>query len=193
MPPQYPQPYPQPPEWVHWRPDIYWTPTAIVLPPAAYRTQIAVAPGQLVQAFAGPGRRLAARMIDGLVMLGIIMPIIGVLVDTHAPPAVTSLVVLVLIACEFAYEVVLTTIYGGGLGKIALGIRVVRSYDTRRTPHFGAALGRWASYLLFSLLCYFLMVGVLDQLWLLWDRPRRQCLHDKAAGTIVIRTLEYQG
>jgi uncharacterized RDD family membrane protein YckC len=29
--------------------------------------------------------------------------------------------------------------------------------------------------------------AVLNELWLLWDR-RRQCLHDKAAGTIVVRT-----
>ena len=33
----------------------------------------------------------------------------------------------------------------------------------------------------------FLVVGVLDALWLLWDRPRRQCLHDKAAKTFVVR------
>jgi uncharacterized RDD family membrane protein YckC len=29
--------------------------------------------------------------------------------------------------------------------------------------------------------------AVLNELWLLWDR-RRQCLHDKAARTIVVRT-----
>ena len=29
--------------------------------------------------------------------------------------------------------------------------------------------------------------GLLDTLWLLWDR-RRQCLHDKAAHTVVVKT-----
>jgi uncharacterized RDD family membrane protein YckC len=29
--------------------------------------------------------------------------------------------------------------------------------------------------------------ALLDELWLLWD-PRRQCLHDKWAGTVVVRT-----
>jgi uncharacterized RDD family membrane protein YckC len=31
------------------------------------------------------------------------------------------------------------------------------------------------------------LFGLLNELWVLWD-PRRQCLHDKVARTIVIRT-----
>lgn len=29
--------------------------------------------------------------------------------------------------------------------------------------------------------------GILDPLWLLWDRPYRQCLHDKWPRTIVVQ------
>jgi RDD family len=29
--------------------------------------------------------------------------------------------------------------------------------------------------------------GLLDSLWLLWDKPHRQCLHDKVADTVVIK------
>jgi uncharacterized RDD family membrane protein YckC len=32
-------------------------------------------------------------------------------------------------------------------------------------------------------------LGALDPLWCLWD-DKRQCLHDKAAGTIVINDPE---
>jgi uncharacterized RDD family membrane protein YckC len=32
--------------------------------------------------------------------------------------------------------------------------------------------------------CY---IGLLDPLWCLWDRPYRQCLHDKPAKTVVIK------
>ena len=28
----------------------------------------------------------------------------------------------------------------------------------------------------------------LDGLWQLWDKPLRQCLHDKAADTVVVKT-----
>jgi hypothetical protein len=32
--------------------------------------------------------------------------------------------------------------------------------------------------------CY---VGLLDPLWCLWDKPYRQCLHDKPAKTVVVK------
>jgi uncharacterized RDD family membrane protein YckC len=31
------------------------------------------------------------------------------------------------------------------------------------------------------------VLGLLDGLWQLWDKPYRQCLHDKAAKTVVVR------
>ncbi|WP_338320576.1 hypothetical protein [Streptomyces lonarensis] len=30
-----------------------------------------------------------------------------------------------------------------------------------------------------------LLVGLLNVVWCLWDRPWRQCWHDKVAGTFV--------
>ena len=32
------------------------------------------------------------------------------------------------------------------------------------------------------------LFGLLNSLWLLWDKPNRQCLHDKVAGTVVVKT-----
>ena len=71
-------------------------------------------------------------------------------------------------------------------GKRALGIRVVTA-DTRSKISYGASAGREAVFQLCPLVplagsIFFL----LDNLWLTWD-PRRQCLHDKAARTIVIK------
>jgi uncharacterized RDD family membrane protein YckC len=51
----------------------------------------------------------------------------------------------------------------------------------------GAAAGRAAIYALPTAIPFIGgLFALLNELWLLWD-PRRQCLHDKAAGTIVVK------
>jgi hypothetical protein len=30
-------------------------------------------------------------------------------------------------------------------------------------------------------------LGLIDGLWQLWDKPLQQCLHDKAAQTVVVK------
>ena len=71
---------------------------------------------------------------------------------------------------------------GQTLGNMALGIGV-------RDVHTGAAIGvgrgllRWmVRYLLY----FFLLPGILSDLWPLWD-TRRQTLADKAANTVMIK------
>ena len=65
-------------------------------------------------------------------------------------------------------------------GKAVLGLRVLKVDGCR--VGWGTALLRafvaWAAGLL-------LWVGLLDCLWCLWD-AERQCIHDKAASTIVV-------
>jgi signal peptidase I len=69
-------------------------------------------------------------------------------------------------------------------GKLYAGTRVI-------APD-GSVPGWWRSTLralvgsLAELVANLLVLGILDPAWLLWD-PRRQTLHDKAAGTLVIR------
>ncbi|CAM5711716.1 RDD domain-containing protein OS=Streptomyces glaucescens OX=1907 GN=SGLAU_13235 PE=4 SV=1 [Streptomyces glaucescens] len=53
--------------------------------------------------------------------------------------------------------------------------------EAREPPSFGAALRRWLVYSVSGLL----FVGVVGVLWCLWDKPWRQCWHDKAARTFV--------
>jgi uncharacterized RDD family membrane protein YckC len=81
------------------------------------------------------------------------------------------------------YEAVATTRYGRTLGKRWLHIRPVRTNGT--ALGWGRSFGRsgvyWASGL-------FSWIGLLDPLWCLWD-VNRQCLHDKAADTIVINDV----
>jgi uncharacterized RDD family membrane protein YckC len=85
------------------------------------------------------------------------------------------------------YDSVQHGLWGQTLGKRALGTRVVRA-DTRSKIGFGAAAGRAAVYGVPPIVP---VVGglfaLLNELWLLWDK-QRQCLHDKVASTVVVKT-----
>lgn len=99
-------------------------------------------------------------------------------------------ITLIQATVALVYHVAFLSRNGASLGKMALSIRVRRTgrpgpltllEATRRqalqfaltliglVPIIGSVLG---------------LVSSLDQAWLLWD-PRRQCLHDKIADTVV--------
>jgi uncharacterized RDD family membrane protein YckC len=86
----------------------------------------------------------------------------------------------------FAYDWVQHGLWGRTIGKRALGTKVVTASDRSKVSG-GAAGGRAA---VFALPPIVPLVGglfaLLNELWLLWDR-QRQCLHDKAAKTVVIK------
>jgi len=86
----------------------------------------------------------------------------------------------------FAYDWVQHGLWGQTLGKRALGTKVVSASDRSKVSG-GAAGGRAA---VFALPPIVPLVGglfaLLNELWLLWDR-QRQCLHDKAAKTVVVK------
>lgn len=173
-------------------------------------------PPPTTQEPARPGLRLAARLLDvvvvGVVVLVVQLPMwtavlshnpqIRQLVDEYLseqgsdaqlaalqqallPWATLSSVVM--LAIWFLYEVPLTVRRGQTLGKLLVGIRVTSTGSTGRLS-WVAVLGRWAILGLPSL---FGFIGVLFQAldcgWQLSDRARRQCLHDKAVGTVVVR------
>lgn len=131
---------------------------------------------------ARPRRRLAARVLDTvIVLLGVLLFIILGEV-THVP--VRGFVHVALVVWVLLYEPLLTTCYGGALGKLALGLRVVRNDDARRQPNFGMSFWRWVFTLGFRVIPFGFLV---DSFWLLGDRPLYRCLHDMAARTLVIR------
>jgi uncharacterized RDD family membrane protein YckC len=103
---------------------------------------------------------------------------------------VVSLLAFYLVA--FLYDWIQHWQWGQTIGKRALGIRVVRA-DGNPSVGAGAACGRAAIYAFAPLIP---LVGslfeLLNELWLTWD-PRRQCLHDKAAHTVVVKKDYYQG
>ena len=76
---------------------------------------------------------------------------------------------------------------GQTLGKMALGIRVRDAATGGPVGPSKAAL----RYIVPALLAFvtFGLVWLLDGLWPLWDR-RRQALHDKLAGSVVVNAKE---
>jgi uncharacterized RDD family membrane protein YckC len=89
------------------------------------------------------------------------------------------------IAVAVVWEVVATRTWGRTPGKAILHIRAVKvvSNEVRfERLSKGTCWGRAGAYFGFSLVS---VVGLLDVLWCLWD-GERQCLHDKAASTVVV-------
>ncbi|MER5882844.1 RDD family protein [Streptomyces sp. NPDC001941] len=86
----------------------------------------------------------------------------------------------VLLVLGVLYEAVPTAKWGRTLGKKLFGLQV-RDIEAHEPPSFGAALRRWLVYGLLGVLA----VGLLNVLWCVFDRPWRQCWHDKAARTFV--------
>ncbi|BCY08892.1 hypothetical protein L3i22_039800 [Actinoplanes sp. L3-i22] len=87
--------------------------------------------------------------------------------------------------CQYLYTVELLVRWNGQtLGKRIMKIRVV-------SLHPGVPLTRGIAARRFLLVVAGVFVPVLpllDGLWQLWDKPFRQCLHDKAAETVVVTT-----
>jgi uncharacterized RDD family membrane protein YckC len=156
-------------------------------------------------ALANPGRRLGARALDALVLLPVLIAFCAItiaLVAPHVGPIFPTInnnpnvrepvpgfvwIYLALFGCAIAagvvmvfYEAIATVRYGRTLGKAWLHIRPVRTDG--QPLGWGRSIGRVSLYFASGFLNW---LGLLDPLWCLWDE-NQQCLHDKAAGTLVI-------
>lgn len=164
-------------------------------------------------ALARPGERLAAKLIDGALITAPLMVLLTVLViaavaianDGYASsdPAQTWVVTLVAVfaaalivgliasALSYLYLVTYQVRTGSTVGKRTMKIRTLRM-DGAPLDHT-AARRRWLASEGIALLGLIPFVGSItgvyawvDALWLLWDKPWQQCLHDKYARTIVV-------
>ncbi|MEW2517723.1 RDD family protein [Actinacidiphila alni] len=89
-------------------------------------------------------------------------------------------VLLVAVLAGLLLEVLPTAKWGRTLGKKLVGLRVL-DVEAQLPPGFGASLRRWLTHTVLDAL----VVGAVGLAWCLFDRPWRQCWHDKAAGTFV--------
>lgn len=157
---------------------------------------------------ASMGRRFGARLIDG-VAFGVIYFILAAIglagsigaaqdcdpsaadystcVNDASSNIVASFgaVVGMLAIVGLLYEWLMTGLVGATLGKLAVGIRVVKA-DTGQKPGLGSSFIRWIIPLAGSFACG---IGqLLVYLSPFWDKSgRQQGWHDKAASTMVVQ------
>ncbi|HEV8278508.1 MAG TPA: RDD family protein [Streptosporangiaceae bacterium] len=121
------------------------------------------------QAFNNGVSHLMAGMIDTFLLLGAAVGVVS-----------------------FAYDWLQHGLWGQTIGKRVMGTKVVTA-DTRSPISGQAACGRAAVYALVPVVpSVGGLFALVNESWLLWD-PRRQCLHDKAARTVVVKTSMLPG
>ncbi|GGX27891.1 RDD family protein [Streptomyces chryseus] len=154
---------------------------------------------------AGLAKRLAARLIDTVVLGGavaaIAVPLVSAAlahIDDKIEAAKLSgetvtvwlldgttagylgIVLGAYLLIGVVYEVLPTVKWGRTLGKKLCRMHV-RDIEAHEPPTFGPALRRWLVYGVLGVLA----IGIVNAAWCLFDRPWRQCWHDKAARTFV--------
>ncbi|WP_328582159.1 RDD family protein [Streptomyces sp. NBC_00370] len=175
-------------------------------PPAA-DPFLQMAQAQAASRPAGLGKRFLARLIDTVVLgaiVGAVAVPLAAKAKTHVDEKIDAArqtgrtvtvwlldgttggylgaLVGALLVVGILYEALPTGKWGRTLGKKLCGLRVC-GIESHEAPGFGAALRRWLVYSVLGVL----VVGVFNVLWCLFDRPWRQCWHDKAARTFVAR------
>lgn len=135
---------------------------------------------------AGLGLRAAARLADVVLVMvpaWLVLAPLLILAFGSSRPASLGAVALAW-AVTVGYETWLTTATGQTVGKRAVGIRVV-DRATARPPRNQASFRRAALPPVLGTV----LPGLgwfLPYLWAVWD-PSRRGLHDRVAGTIVVR------
>lgn len=180
------------------QPVVPWKPPVDDVFQAAARRQSAARPASL-------GRRLLARIVDTAV-LATVTAVAAVPLGTKAIDHINEkvdaakrsgqtvtvwlldgttggylgIVLAVLLLFGVLYDALPTAKWGRTLGKKVCGIEV-RDIEGHEPPSFGSALRRWLVYAVPGVL----VIGAVGVLWCLFDKPWRQCWHDKAAHTFV--------
>lgn len=125
---------------------------------------------------AGWWARVGATVVDGLVFI-IPSILVGVIIRNQGGD---DAIIWVLYA---AYIILLLGQRGQTVGNMAVHTRTVDAVSGD-LPGYGKASIRWFVQFILNIT---VIGGIINILWPLWD-DRNQTLHDKAAGTLVVRT-----
>lgn len=145
---------------------------------------------------ANRGRRLVARIIDFIIVAVPVAVIMNVLVgwvdytstssDQNGKQATVSGVTLLV---YFLYEGLMLTTRGQTVGKMAMKIRVAMLANGA-VPAGPPGWIRAAVYSVPEIVpCCGFVFWLINVLWCTWDKPYQQCLHDKAAKTVVVSAV----
>jgi uncharacterized RDD family membrane protein YckC len=155
------------------------------------------------------GDRLLAVLIDAAVLTGVALVLaiptfIGMFAAIAGAAAGTSssetpnagllfglpllielLYVLLVFVAGYVYHVEMFGRTGVTWGKRAMKLQLLRLDMLSAPVDRGVLAKRWATQSLVGAVVPFF--SLINGLWQLWDKPYQQCLHDKAAGTIVVK------
>jgi uncharacterized RDD family membrane protein YckC len=181
----------------------YGYPPGYAYPPAGVRRPGPVGPGGAP--LAEFWQRLVAYIIDGLIvgaalliptflLFGLVfVPYIASLEPGTAPNPVHFVLLYVLLfaiivplnlIASYVYFVRMCHRAGQTIGKRVMKIRVIRAADGGPID-LRSAKRRWLVQHVSAIVAPYFSWA--DGLWLLWDQPYRQCLHDKCAETVVVQ------
>ncbi len=144
-------------------------------------------------------RRLIARIIDGLIVSIPVSLVFWLATWGHRPwewndtnqSRQTGLSIIIALV-YFLYEGLMLTTRGQTLGKMAMSIRVAM-LDNGAIPEGRPGWTRAAVYSLPQVIpCCGFVFWLVNVLWCTWDQPYHQCIHDKAAKTVVVSTVEHR-
>lgn len=162
------------------------------------------------------GDRLLAWLIDSAVLVGVNLvlaipavigivavvasavssvqtdPVTGEVTDSPSPGLLVGPVLLIefawmllAVVAAYVYHVEMFGKTGVTWGKRAMKLRLIRADDPSAPITRGVLAKRWAVQNLVGIVVPFF--AWIDGLWQLWDKPYQQCLHDKAAPTMVVK------
>ena len=135
-------------------------------------------------------QRLAALLIDGLILGAVVLFTLLAAgmslqeVNDTVWNASSMAVIALFVLPEAIYDTAMVGARSQTFGKMVLGIAVVDASSHGRIGYL-RAFRRWLSTTF--LWALFTIPGIVDHLWPLRD-ARRQTLHDKFAGSVVVRT-----
>ena len=179
---------------------VYNTPGTGYTPQAL--TGMVDIPGRGHAKLASTSQRALARIIDGVLFFVVYIIVVAVGIASvsstvhHNADGTTTTsgggiaaffaAIAILGAIGLLYEVVMVAIKGATLGKMAMGVRVVKSTDGG-LPGWGGSIVRWIILQIGGFFCGigYLIVGIS---FLFDGSGRMQGWHDKAAHTLVIST-----
>jgi uncharacterized RDD family membrane protein YckC len=93
-------------------------------------------------------------------------------------------IILLAVVLQYVYQVEMMYRSGQTVGKRAMRLRVIPIDPARRLTRGMAATRFLVQFVVGAFVPFF---NLFDGLWMLWDKPYLQTLHDKAAETVVIK------
>jgi len=146
------------------------------------------AEAQVEEQLASIAQRVGGALVDGLLtsMVVVVPLLLGLVEVDRIDESLPAPIILGLFLFGAIYTIVPTALLGQTLGKIAVGTRVVAE-DDGSLPGWRRSALRWALPGVVGRLPFVgLWVGLAVMASLVWD-PRRRGLHDRLAGTVVVR------